>query len=115
MQQQLPWRLPEKPTLFHLDVPNIPDFADDFIQKLVNRHVLSSLQETFKIDLSAYYAIIEKTINDPILFNISVYEEEQQYAFDMNGTFIEPIIAITPDSLQCKAAIDFSPTLESIH
>lgn len=104
----------KNPKLSHIDVPHVPDIADDFIQKLINKHIVNNLSQHFAIDLTATFALFEKTLNTPIPFNVTVLAGQQAYAFDLNGTFGDPILHVRPEHLQCEVEIQFTPSINEM-
>lgn len=101
------------PTLTHVDLPSIPDFADDFIEKIINKNILAQMADNFSIDLTASFVLFEKTMNAPIPLNVSVLAEKQEYTFDLNGTLGDPVLHVLPENLHCAMEMEFTPTLEA--
>ncbi len=103
----------QNPTLSHIDLPSVPDFADDFIQKIINKNILAKLMDHFSIDLTPSIKAIEKAINTPVPFKVTVLAERQEYEFDVNGTISDTVLRVLPEYLHCETEINFMPKIKN--
>ena len=104
----------ENPALLDLDFPNVPDFADDFIQNIINEKVLPNLSNNLAFDLTDSLKTAQESINAPIPFDITLFETKQNYALDLNCSIDSPELTITPDHVHCEVKLTFMPSISVV-
>lgn len=101
----------QHPELTNLDLPNIPNFTDDFFQDILNQYLLPNLEKKLQLDLYDTIENARTKINKPIPFNINIGREEYRYELKLFCELIEPALNISSDGIQIKIYFGFKPEI----
>jgi len=101
----------QNPMLTHLDLPIIPELADDFFRELLNKYLLKKLSDEFKIDIQETLDEAIGKINEPILFNIQVDRASFNYALQLGLEPIEPELEINVQGIRLKLSMTLKPAI----
>lgn len=101
----------QAPVITHLDLPSIPNFADDFFRDILNKYLLKKLADELKIDIRETLDDARGRINQPITFNIKVDKASLNYVLQLGLEPIEPELEIKDQGIRLKLSLTLKPVI----
>ena len=103
----------QNPKLARLDLPNVPNFADNILREILNKNI-GKLTEDINVDIHAILEDIRGQINKPIPFKIKLDHARSEYELGLNLEPIKPEFTITPGGIHLRLYMPFKPTITRI-
>ncbi len=98
------------PKLTNLDLPNVPNFADNILRDILNKN-LAELMDGIKVDLQTILENTRRQLNKSIPFKIKLNKEKYNYELRLNIEPIEPEFKINPQGIRLKLYMILKPTV----
>lgn len=101
------------PKLTNLDLPNVPNFADNILRDILNKN-LAKLTDGIKVDLQKILENTRRQLNKSIPFKIKLNKEKYDYELRLNIEPIEPEFKINPQGIRLKLYMILKPTVTRV-